>query len=202
MLEQANNLIGLLVILASLVDAGLLLLLILPERTVYMSAPSATPAMAPVNPQAKEIKAELIEAAATLTAMTMAKVARVGGQPIAFSIDPTLSDPNLQAYMTMASYVLKSFVQLVVAGENNTGVDPNGTVNGWGDPILPAAQQPGTVAGQVGQGVNLMALLQWFGQQPASALLAQGLSQQAVTAIQSLVSQIPNKGTAAAVSGS
>jgi hypothetical protein len=141
--------------------------------------PAPTP---PVDPAAKAIKADLIIAAAVLTNGFMSKV------PAQWTIDPNLSNPEMKTYMLMSAYVLKSYVQLCVAGENNTGVDADGTVNGWGDPAVHAAMG---IAGNLGPAMDrggLLALLQFLSTLPPSSFA--GFPQAGLDALNKVIALI------------
>jgi hypothetical protein len=151
--------------------------------------PSTSAAPAPstpaVNPRAKQIKAELQIAAATLTA------AVIGKTNVQVAADPTIKDANLQSLNVTAAQLHKIFYAFLDAAENNTGTDADGTINGWADPIMPVgvgegASAPGGAANLAG--IPVAAILQFLAAQPPTAFA--GLPAAAVAALNNLANQI------------
>lgn len=104
-----------------------------------MSSPSQTPS-APAAPkvtvEALEIKAELLVGAAILTAAVISKM------PVQPAADPSIKDATLQNLNLTAAALVKVYYAFLDAATNNQGVDPDGTINGWAFPVMPAPSAP------------------------------------------------------------
>jgi hypothetical protein len=143
-----------------------------------MSSPSQTPSATP-SPAAKLIKAELQVAAALLTS------AVIGKMNVQVPADQTIKDQGLQSLNLTAAQLQKIFYSFLDKAEDNAGVDPDGTINGWQDPVMPTGPNAADV-NAIAQ--NLPAtVLQAIGGTGALA----GLPAAAIQALKAVAALIP-----------
>jgi hypothetical protein len=87
----------------------------------------------------KAIKAQLLQAAATLAAGVIGDSGPSAAAAVAkLAPDPKLQDPDVQALNVESSQIVTVFYSWLLACWSTNGVNADGTPNAFADPVLPA----------------------------------------------------------------